>query len=640
MTKKISIAAAPVRTLALALVAALLALPAAADAAFPGARGKLAFTRNFTAIFAIDSDGTGLARLTDPPLGKEDFQPAWAPDGRRVAFTSTRDNTNPVLADQEIYAVYADGSGLTRVTNDPAQDNVHPSWSPDGRHIAYSTFTDIYVTNADGSGAPTNLTNTHDLDGHPAWSPDGARIAFESQRGADTEIIVMNVDGSGPWLELTNSPEFETQPEWSPDGSRIAFVRDGDIFLVDADGTGAETPLTSGTNVDSDPAWSPDGRQIAFARDDDLFVTDATGTGPPSPVTSTPTVSETEPDWQPLTTTITVENALTPSTAPARFDLLVDANIARTAAGDGDAGTTVVDPGVHTVDATSLPDYASSIRCTKNGAPDVAGPGSSIDVEVAARDTEVCTVAHTQGAATPTGSGASVSPPDVTTGSHPVTITFADVTAGGVTTLSSSGTGPAVPSGFEIDGVYYELTSTAAFTTATVCFSYTGSPPSILHWVSGVPHVDSSPVDTGSMVCTEVSSFSPFALAHPVGDTEAPQEVACGAADGAWHAGNVDIACTAEDTRSGLADPADATFSLSTSVPAGAENADAATGPRQVCDVAGNCATAGPIGANKVDRRAPTLLLPTAKTVDATSPQGATVTFSASAADGADRTQT
>src|SRR5437764_282735 len=68
---------------------------------------------------------------------------------------------------------------------------------------------------------------------------------------------------------------------------------------------------------------------------------------------------------------------------------------------------------------------------------------------------------------------------------------------------------------------------------------------------------------------------------------------------------NVGVACTASDTGSGLTHPGDASFSLRTSVPPGSQSSNAATGSRQVCDVAGNCATAGPIGGNRVDRAAP-----------------------------------
>lgn len=85
-----------------------------------------------------------------------------------------------------------------------------------------------------------------------------------------------------------------------------------------------------------------------------------------------------------------------------------------------------------------------------------------------------------------------------------------------------------------------------------------------------------------------------------------PPLVSCGAGDGAWHADNVSIACTAVDAGSGLANAADAAFSLSTTVAADSETASASTGSHHVCDLAGNCATAGPIDGNMVDRRAPT----------------------------------
>jgi hypothetical protein len=89
-------------------------------------------------------------------------------------------------------------------------------------------------------------------------------------------------------------------------------------------------------------------------------------------------------------------------------------------------------------------------------------------------------------------------------------------------------------------------------------------------------------------------------------DKTAPS-LACDAPDGLWHGGNVSLACGATDDGSGLANPGDATFGLSTSVPTDAEDANAATDARQVCDTAGNCVTAGPIAGNKIDRKAPGL---------------------------------
>ncbi len=95
--------------------------------------------------------------------------------------------------------------------------------------------------------------------------------------------------------------------------------------------------------------------------------------------------------------------------------------------------------------------------------------------------------------------------------------------------------------------------------------------------------------------------------ASPTPPDTTPPTIDCAAPDGLWHASNVSITCTASDAESGLAIPADASFTLSTSVPDETETANAATSSHQVCDVAGNCATAGPIAGNNVDKKAPTI---------------------------------
>jgi hypothetical protein len=91
-------------------------------------------------------------------------------------------------------------------------------------------------------------------------------------------------------------------------------------------------------------------------------------------------------------------------------------------------------------------------------------------------------------------------------------------------------------------------------------------------------------------------------------DTTAPA-IACAAPGLAWTATNATIGRTASDAGSGLADPSQAQLSLATSIPAGAEATVAATGSATVCDIAGNCATAGPITGLKVDRLAPSIAI-------------------------------
>ena len=267
---------------------------------------RIAFTRGFGDIYVMNADGSEPVRLTDSPF--LDGQASWSPDGRRIAFMSERDAIG-VEEPQNIYVMNADGSAQTRLTfcsNDFCSLS-NPSWSPDGRQIAFEQFPGfIWVMNADGSAA-TRLTDGSTLERDPSWSPDGRQIAFTGVDG-DREIYVMNADGSAP-RKLTNNSFRDAAPSWSPDGSKIAFESDRDgnpeIYVMNADGS-SQTRLTNNSASDTWPTWSPDGRQIAFASDRDgsspfenfeIYVMNADGSSQ-TRLTNNPG-NDNEPVWSP-----------------------------------------------------------------------------------------------------------------------------------------------------------------------------------------------------------------------------------------------------------------------------------------------------------------------------------------------------
>jgi Tol biopolymer transport system component len=170
--------------------------------------GRLAYESG-QAIHIVNADGTGGRQLTAP--GTPAFQPAWSPDGARIAFVT--------LGDKEMFLINPDGTGLVNLTQGVADDDT-PAWSPDGSKIVFTTSprgpslnSDIAVMNRDGSGR-TTLTTTPWFDITPAWSPDGQRVVFVSGEN-DSEIFVMNADGTGQ-VNISNRPDTEdTEPDWS-----------------------------------------------------------------------------------------------------------------------------------------------------------------------------------------------------------------------------------------------------------------------------------------------------------------------------------------------------------------------------------------------------------------------------------------
>lgn len=221
-------------------------------------------------IYAMNANGTSQTRLTNDAAN--DSHPAWSPDGTRIAFTTDRDGNN------EIYVMNANGSDPTRLTINPASDS-QPTWSPDGRRIVFQSTRDggfdIFVMNADGSNV-TQLTDDPGFDIDPAFSPLGNKIVFVSTRDGNNEIYSMNVDGSAQ-TRLTNNTLFDVRPDFSPNGAKIVYASNvpasgggliQQIVLMNADGSGS-TVLTS-VSANGNPAFSADGKRIFFNSGRDL----------------------------------------------------------------------------------------------------------------------------------------------------------------------------------------------------------------------------------------------------------------------------------------------------------------------------------------------------------------------------------
>jgi dipeptidyl aminopeptidase/acylaminoacyl peptidase len=126
-----------------------------------------------------------------------------------------------------VHVIAADGSQPRTLTNRPLAFDANPAWSPDGARIAFESTVDgkraIWVMQADGENL-RRLTDGPGADASPAWSPDGSRIAFMSDRDGAPEVYVANRDGSNP-VRLTARPR-SFAPTWAPDGTRLAYIND------------------------------------------------------------------------------------------------------------------------------------------------------------------------------------------------------------------------------------------------------------------------------------------------------------------------------------------------------------------------------------------------------------------------------
>jgi hypothetical protein len=263
-----------------------------------------------TALVAFERDGNvALVREgeTNPVVVTDGYSPSWSPDGQYLVFQ--KNHCALISRCDDVWMIRPDGSGEGAITNGEGFLDYDPAVSPDGRSVAFIRFwhgpDQNYLMVSDLNGGAPVILSIWDPYESPTWSPDGRQIAFTCQGPAPTwelDLCVVklaagcasyfvNVCNGLPALEhLTSSRYVESDPAWSPDGDRIAFTLGcssigcppgvtGDAYIALLDPvTRRVTPMVPGHS----PTWSRDGKRIFFVGnvgDPGLRVINLDGTG-------------------------------------------------------------------------------------------------------------------------------------------------------------------------------------------------------------------------------------------------------------------------------------------------------------------------------------------------------------------------
>ena len=211
-------------------------------------------------LHITDPDGEGgqVALASPEPI----ISPAWAPDGRRLAYVSF-ESQKAVIWVQDL------STGERRMVANFKGSNSAPAWSPDGQRLAATLSQDgpaqLYLMPAQG-GLPVRLTRSSAIDTEAVFSPDGRQVYFVSDRGGGPQVYRVGVDGGNP-ERVSFGGDYNISPAISPDGKSLAYItRRGSAFklmLLDL-ASGSATAITDSQD-DESPSFAPNGRHIVYA---------------------------------------------------------------------------------------------------------------------------------------------------------------------------------------------------------------------------------------------------------------------------------------------------------------------------------------------------------------------------------------
>ena len=237
-------------------------------------------------LLIVDSDGYGLRRIAG--FGGQIYSPVWSPDGRRILYATGGERWQ--LVEREV------ATGQQRTFN-PGGEMIMPpaAYAPDGATIALGIWrqngAELFQYNVARSGGLQKLTgNLNTISMYPSYSADGRRIAFMSDRIGRPAVYVMDADGGGATMLspfISGQASDYAAPSWSPTGSSVVFhgvwnrqMRGAyQIMVADADRPGAQIEQITSRGNNEDPSWAPDGRNIVYTSVGDgpggLYIIDA-----------------------------------------------------------------------------------------------------------------------------------------------------------------------------------------------------------------------------------------------------------------------------------------------------------------------------------------------------------------------------
>jgi len=261
-----------------------------------GGSGMIAFASDRSGtvqVWLMNVDGSGEAQqITDLVEGA--CQPSWSPDGLRLVFISPCAGQQAIYPGAGLFLINADGTGLTPLPNVYGGD-FDPAWSPEGRYIAFSSLRNsgrprIYLFDLEDNTV-VRLSQPYAFDRQPAWSSDGREIAFVTTQKGPVQIWIMDRDGSNQEIFSRSASAINTHPAWSLDGEVIIFNQSlepgGVPYLVAAsynDGAYSEIRYELGPIPIREARYSPDGLWLVYeswptGSNHDIYVMSASGAG-------------------------------------------------------------------------------------------------------------------------------------------------------------------------------------------------------------------------------------------------------------------------------------------------------------------------------------------------------------------------